>query len=98
MDPHAELCALLEEAFPADRRAHALTDPAERLRRCLARRDSAQRQRIQSQVRALLGRGLCDVQLADLLAFELGCHLRPAEMGCTPAEWLDWVGRQARTA
>ncbi len=28
------------------------------------------------------------MQLSDVVAFELGCHLRPAELEMTTVEWL----------
>jgi hypothetical protein len=87
------LTELLEEALPSDWRVGAAT-PAERMRSCLAGRNDTTRALILQEVEDLRGRGLCDMQLSDLVAFELGCHLRPSEMGLTPAEWLAWVGRQ----
>lgn len=89
---YPRLTALLEEAFPE---APPPPDPEARLLRCLAGRGGSERARIAEEADTLLRRGLCDMQLADLLAFELGCHLRPAEMGMTPAAWLAWVRRHA---
>lgn len=93
--PTSSLAALLEEAFPAP---GPTSDPDARLRVCLARRDGSERVRITDEVHELLGRGLCDMQMSDVIAFELGCHLRPADMGLTPSEWLAWVGRRAECA
>lgn len=93
----SSLADLLEEAF------HRGWDdgtarPGQRLGRCLRRRETAERAKILDDLRDIQARALCDMQLADLIAFELACDLRPAQMGLTPAEWLDWVGREVASA
>lgn len=88
------LSGLLEEAFPPDWRARPDPSIGERLRLGLSRRDESQRTAIQMELRELLGRGLCEMQLSDVVSFELGCHLRPAEMNMTTAEWLVWLEHQ----
>lgn len=93
MPSESPLADLLEEAFPSGWAADD-TSPVERLRTCLARRDVEQRARIAREVHDLLGRGLCDMQMADVIAFELGCHLPPGDMEMTPSRWLAWLGRQ----
>lgn len=94
MDHDSDLGELLQEAFSAAWSHRREGTPEERLRNCLARRDSGCRSRILRDVQHHLERGLCDMQMSELIAFELGCHLRPAEMGLTASEWLRWVGRQ----
>lgn len=90
----SDLAGLLEEAFSADWCADPDSTPAARLRRVLAGRSEAQCRRIGAELEAVLARDLCEMQMADLLAFELGCHLRAADEGMTSGEWLAWVGRQ----
>lgn len=90
----SELAALLEDAFPRDWERGDSADAAQRLRASLATRNTARRRHIAHELDGLLDRGLCDMQLADVVAFELGCHLRPAQLGMTPSEWLLWIGRE----
>lgn len=89
-----DLTALLEDAFPPGWDRRGQTTPEERLRSRVALRDDACRRRILLQLRHLMDRELCDMQLTDLIAFELGCHLHPAEMGLTATAWLEWVARE----
>ena len=85
--PYDDLAALLAEAFPAGWEASG-RDWEERLRRGWDACEPAARARVHRQVDALLSGSLCEPQLADLLAFELDCHLEPARLGMTVAEWL----------
>lgn len=91
MPSHSSLTSLLSDAYPPHWRVDS-DPPAQRLWDCLVQRDETERLAICEEVEKILGRGLCDVQVSDLIAYELGCHLRPAEMGMTPSGWLAWIG------
>ena len=84
------LAGILGEAFPPGW-DQGRTTAQERLGASIASRTPAERIRIVQDVEDVLGRGLCDMQLSDLIAYELGCHLRPAAMGLTPSDWLRWL-------
>lgn len=86
------LARLLGEAFPpdwADRYAHpeAALDGAIRTLGPDAVRKATR------ELEEIADRGLCDMQLDALLSYELDCHLRVAETGRSPAQWLDWLAR-----
>ena len=37
---------------------------------------------------ALLGRGLCEPQLSDVVLYEIGCHIAPEREGLDTSAWL----------
>ena len=37
---------------------------------------------------ALLGRGLCEPQLSDVVLYEIGCHIAPEHEGLDTSAWL----------
>lgn len=90
----SHLAQLLQRAFPADWRLHHGCTPDERLRVCLESHDHTSRRRLLREVHGHLDRDLCEMQFSDLVAFELGSHLHPAEMGLAAREFLEWVGRR----
>ena len=95
MSSESPLTRLLEEAFPPDWDATG-SAPSERLGASLRHRDASERRRIVGEVEALLQRGLCEMQLSDVIAYELGAHLSPQDMGLTPSAWLMWVLQNTR--
>lgn len=90
----SHLALLLQRAFPQGWRLRYGGTPDERLRVCLESHDDASRRRLLREVHRHLDRDLCEMQFNDLVAFELGSHLQPAEMGLAAREFLEWVGRR----
>ena len=88
------LAELIEKAVPSGCTSDPERSPGARLNARWTQLEPRARRRILSELDSVLARGLCDMQMAHLLAFELGSHLDPAEMGLTPTEWLGWVRRQ----
>lgn len=97
MRHESHLGLLLQQAFPYGWHVRYGCTPDERLRVCLESHDDASRRRLLGEVHRHLDRDLCEMQLIDLVAFELGSHLQPAEMGLTAREFLAWVGRRIAT-
>lgn len=87
------LAKLLQTAFPPEWREEG-ESPEGALDRAVARLGREDRAEAVQELADLRQRGFCDMQLDDLIAYELGSHLRPAELGLTPAAWLVWL--QAR--
>ncbi|HEX7088555.1 MAG TPA: contact-dependent growth inhibition system immunity protein [Longimicrobiales bacterium] len=59
-------------------------EPVERLRAALRELD------------ALLGRGLCEPQLRDVVLYELGCDFDPESEGLDTSRWLENVRSEIR--
>lgn len=45
---------------------------------------------------ALLGRGLCEPQLRDVVLYEIGCHIAPEREGLDTSAWLVKVRESIR--
>ncbi|MEK9501237.1 contact-dependent growth inhibition system immunity protein [Gaopeijia maritima] len=91
------LARLLGVAFPpdwADRHGH----PEEALAEAVRTLGPEAVRRAAEELDDIAGRGLCDMQLDALLAFECDCHLRPAETGRSPAGWLAWLAQSLDAA
>lgn|SRR5690606_1587135 len=50
---------------------------------------------------ALLGQGLCEPQLRDVVLYEIGCHIAPEREGLDTSAWLakvrESIGQRIRT-
>lgn len=84
------LAQLVADAFP-EGWAEKGTSPEQALANALDGFDARARRRLAREAAEVGRRGLCDMQLDALIAYELDGHLRPAEMGLTPSEWLTWL-------
>ncbi len=86
----SDLAEVVSAAFPPDRPCGGPGADAA-LERALRTVGPAVRAGALAEADRIARRGLCEVQLDALIAYELGSHLTPADLGLTPAAWLDWL-------
>jgi hypothetical protein len=55
-------------------------------------------QRAVSELDALLSSGVCEPQLTDVLQFELGCNVTPADENVDASGWLEQLRRELSQA
>lgn len=89
------LAEVVERAFPPDWRRRHLT-PEAALASALSRVGPEGRADALAEADGIATRGLCEMQLDALIAYELGSHLGPAEVGGTAIGWLAWLRGQLR--
>jgi hypothetical protein len=51
-----------------------------------------------NELDALLASGVCEPQISDVLQFELGCHVTPADEGVDASTWLRRLRRMMSKA